>query len=136
MGVLWSNKRQKSTKKGLNKINSLKSKLKDINVTIFENNSQDLVNIFDLQSPLLSAEATIISALERNESRGAHQRADFKEENSACQFNCCVKTDDINQNIEVYRLPLKKLNNELKILVDNQIRDEDIGNKLLENSKI
>ena len=118
--------------KGLNKINSLKSKLKDVNVTIFENNSQDLVNIFDLQSSLLSAEATIISALERNESRGAHQRADFREENSTFQFNCCVKTEDINQNIEVYRLPPKKLNNELKILVDNAIRDEDIGNKLLE----
>ena len=81
---------------------------------------------------LLSAEATIISALERNESRGAHQRSDFGDKNSACQFNCCVTTKDINQNIEVYRLPLKKLNNELKILVDNAIRDEDIGNKLLE----
>ena len=43
-----------------------------------------------------------------------------------------MKTEDINQNVEVYRLPLKKLNNELKILVDNAIRDEDIGNKLLE----
>ena len=30
------------------------------------------------------------------------------DENTAYQFNCCVKTADISQNLEIYRLPLKK----------------------------
>ena len=117
--------------KGLNKINSLKTKLKNSDVRILENNSQDLVNIFDLQSSLLSAEATIISALERNESRGAHQRSDFKKSDLNYEFNCCVNIEDINQEMQICRLPLKKLNKELSLLINNAIVDEDVG-KLLE----
>ena len=117
--------------KGLDKINYLKTKFKNIDVRIVENNCQDLVNVFDLQSSLLSAEATIISALERNESRGAHQRSDFKDCISTCEFNCCVNMEDQNK-MQIFRLPLKKLNEELKILVDKATREEDIGNKLLE----
>jgi succinate dehydrogenase / fumarate reductase, flavoprotein subunit len=37
----------------------------------------DLAAAFDLQSMVLTAEATVRSALARTESRGAHQRADF-----------------------------------------------------------
>jgi len=37
----------------------------------------DLAAAFDLQSMILTAEATVRSALARTESRGAHQRADF-----------------------------------------------------------
>ena len=88
--------------------------------------------MFELQSSLLSAEATIISALERNESRGSHQRSDFIETNASFEFNCCVNVEDINNTIQINRLPLKKLNKKLKIIIENQILEEDIGNKLLE----
>ena len=119
-------------RKGLEKINCLKNKSKNIGVRILENNCQDLVNIFELKSSLCSAEATMISALERNESRGAHQRSDFIEIDSSCEFNCCVKTEDLNQKMQIFRLPLKKLNKELNILVKNATREEDVRNKLLE----
>ena len=125
-------KEEHSLRKGLEKINSLKIKSKKIDVRILENNCRDLVNIFDLQSSLCSAEATIISALERNESRGAHQRSDFNETNSYCEFNCCIDTTDTDQKIRITRLPLKNLNQELNILVKNANRDEEIKNKLLE----
>ena len=118
--------------KGLVEINFLKNKLKDINVKIQENNCQDLFQIFDLQSSIISAEATIISALERNESRGAHQRSDFTNIDSSYEFNCCVGIEELNQNIYICRSPLKKLKNELKVLVENEIRDEDFRGKLLE----
>ncbi len=119
-------------RKGLDKINYLKSKFKNICVTILENNCQDLVESFDLQSSLVSAEATIISALERNESRGAHQRSDFKEDNLDCNFNFCVERKEPNQKLQISRLPLKKLNNELKLLVDNSNKEDDASFKLLE----
>ena len=87
--------------------------------------------IFDLQSSLFSAKATIISALQRNESRGAHQRSDFPKVDPLCQFNCLVSMDD-NNNLKISKVPLKKLNEEQKLIVANAKREEDISNKLLE----
>ena len=62
---------------GLSKIEKIITKLRDIDVRIDQYNCEDLALIFDLQSSLFSAKATIVSALQRNESRGAHQRSDF-----------------------------------------------------------
>ena len=87
--------------------------------------------IFDLQSSLVSAEATIISALERNESRGAHQRDDFPILDSQFQYNCLVKMDD-NSNLKISKAPLKKLDKELKGIIANATKEEELSNKLLE----
>ena len=86
--------------------------------------------IFDLQSSLFSAKATIVSALQRNESRGAHQRSDFPLLDPLFQFNCVVSMDD--NNLKISRVPLKELNQEQKIIVKNAKREEDMRNKLLE----
>ena len=40
--------------------------------------------------------------------------------------------EELNQKIYICRSPLKKLKNELKILVENEIRDEDFRGNLLE----
>jgi len=116
---------------GLSKIEGIKTKLSDIDVRIDQHNCEDLALIFDLQSSLFSAKATIISALQRNESRGAHQRSDFPILDPLCQFNCLVSMDD-NSNLKISKVPLKELNEEQKIIVANAKREEDISNKLLE----
>ena len=87
--------------------------------------------IFDLQSSLFSAKATIISALQRNESRGAHQRSDFPLLDPLFQFNCVVSMNDDN-NLKISKIPLKELNKEQKIIVANEKKEEDIRDKLLE----
>ena len=87
--------------------------------------------IFDLQSSLISAKATIASALERNESRGAHQRSDFPKLDPLCQFNCLVSMDN-NSNLKISKIPLKELNDKQKAIIENAKREEDISNKLLE----
>ena len=69
-------KDEKLLLEGLSKIETIKNKLKNIDIRIDKYNCEDLVLIFDLQSSFYSAKATIISALQRNESRGAHQ-SDF-----------------------------------------------------------
>ena len=117
--------------KGLAKIESIKTKLKKVDVRINEYNCEDLALIFDLQSSLVSAEATIISALERNESRGAHQRDDFPILDSQFQYNCLVKMDD-NSNLKISKAPLKKLDKELKGIIANATKEEELSNKLLE----
>ena len=116
---------------GLSKIERIKTKLSDIDVRIDKYNCEDLALIFDLQSSLFSAKATIISALQRNESRGAHQRSDFPRLDPMCQFNCLVRMDD-NNNLEVFKVPLKELNEEQKVIIADAKRVEDVKNKLLE----
>jgi len=116
---------------GLSKIERIKTKFSDIDIRIDEYNCEDLALIFDLQSSLFSAEATIVSALQRNESRGAHQRSDFPILDPLYKFNCLVSMDD-NNNLKISNAPLKELNDEQKTIVINAKRDDDIRNKLLE----
>ena len=116
---------------GLSKIERIKTKLSDIDVRIDKYNCEDLALIFDLQSSLFSAKATIVSALQRNESRGAHQRSDFPGLGSLCQFNCLVSMDD-NSKLRISKIPLKELNEEQKVIVANAKREEDLRHKLLE----
>ena len=75
--------------------------------------------------------ATILSALKRNESRGAHQRSDFPLLDPLFQFNCVVSMDD-DDNLKISKVPLKELNQEQKLIVKNAKREEDMRNKLLE----
>ena len=49
----------------------------NINVRLSDFNNQDLENILDLRASLLSAEATILSTINKKERRGIHQRKDF-----------------------------------------------------------
>ena len=124
-------KNEKLLLEGLSKIESIKTKMNDIDVRIDKHNCEDLVLIFDLQSSLLSAKATIISAIEREESRGAHQRSDFPKLNPKFKFNCLVGMDE-NDNLEIFKLPLKELNKKHKNVILNATKVENFKDKLLE----
>ena len=124
-------KNEKLLLEGLSKIERIKTKLNDIDVRIDDYNCEDLALIFDLQSSLFSAKATIVSALQRKESRGAHQRSDFPILDPINQFNCLVGMD-VNSNLKISTVPLKELSEKQKIIVRNIKREEDIRNKLLE----
>ena len=124
-------KNEKLLLEGLSKIERIKNKLSDIDVRIDKYNCEDLALIFDLQSSLFSAKATIVSALQRKESRGAHQRSDFPIIDPLCEYNCLVSMDD-NCNLKISKMPLKELNEEQKAIVANAKKEEDIKNKLLE----
>jgi succinate dehydrogenase / fumarate reductase flavoprotein subunit len=47
----------------------------------------DLAHAFDLHGSLLAAQATLECALERKETRGAHNRVDFPEQDPALRVN-------------------------------------------------
>ena len=125
-------KNKKLLKEGLEKIEIIKTKLNDIDVRIDKHNCDDLTLTFDLQSSLISAEATIISALERNESRGAHQRSDFPQLNTSFEFNCLVSMNDKNSKLIISKVSLKQPNKNLKEILSYANREEDIKGKLLE----
>ena len=125
-------KNKKLLLEGLAKIGIIKNKLNNVDVRIDKYNCEDLVLIFDLQSSLISSEATIISALERDESRGAHQRSDFPKTNSSYKFNCLVRMECENSKLEISKSSLKKLNKMQKEIIENAKRNDDIKGKLLE----
>ncbi len=134
--IMWENcgviKSKDLLNNGLEKIRIIQTKLKDIDIRIDEHSCEDLALIFDLQSSLISAEATILSALERKESRGAHQRSDFQETETSSEFNCLIQMDLTSQELKVSKSPLKKLTKPLQNLVNGADREVNFKNKLLE----
>ena len=134
--IMWEfcgvTKDEHQLKTGLDKINVLKIKSKDIDVRIDKYNCDDLIQLFDFQSSLLTAKATILSAIQRKESRGAHQRNDFKETKESCEFNCLVEYNPQKDELNVFKNPIKLLNKELQKLVSKSNRETSIKNKLLE----
>ena len=68
--------------------------------------SYGLINLLNLKASILCAKTTIISALERKESRGAHQRSDFNETNYKNDFNYIIYLEN-NKEI-VLKISIKK----------------------------
>ena len=118
--------------KGLEEINALKNRLNYADIRIYENSCEDLASIFDLQSSLISAEATIISADDRKESRGAHQRSDYPETLSSCKYNCLISLNEGKKGLDIIRAPLKRVTPKLYDLLRKEVRDYDVKGKLLE----
>lgn len=54
---------------------------------------EDVAHAFDLRSMIVSSRATLVSALERRESRGAHHRSDFPEMDASEQVNLIYRPD-------------------------------------------
>ena len=112
------------------KIKDLKILSQDIDVRVCDNNFNDLVSIFDLKSSLICAEATIVSALNRLESRGAHNRKDYPIIDSNSEFNNIIKLE--NDNLNLHTKISKKPNNHLSKFLNNCENELNLEEKLLE----
>jgi succinate dehydrogenase / fumarate reductase flavoprotein subunit len=64
--------------RGLTAIDAIVESAVDVDVSPNEEGWADLGHLFDLQAALTTARATLLGALERRESRGAHQRSDHR----------------------------------------------------------
>ena len=85
---------------------------------------------FDLEGSIMSAEATIIGAIARKESRGAHQRDDYKEMNADFDANFKIKLN--NTALEVTKEKLKPLTKKLHSIVNSTKEIIDFKGMLLE----
>ncbi len=117
--------------KGLKEINQLKIALNDVDVRITSEDISDLTLAFELEASIMSAEATMISALERKESRGSHQRSDYKEKLSSNGFNIRVSLSDQKQ-LEINRTETIDPRNELKAIIENTEKVKNFKGKLIE----
>jgi succinate dehydrogenase / fumarate reductase, flavoprotein subunit len=64
----------------------------------------DLANLFDLRAGLLAAEATVRGAIERRETRGAHNRSDFPQIDDALKVNFYTRLDE--DRMEIWSEPV------------------------------
>ena len=67
----------KKLEEGLQKIQHLKESAKSLDVRPDSEGYEDLMLAFDLEGSIMSAEATVLGAQARKESRGSHQRGDY-----------------------------------------------------------
>jgi succinate dehydrogenase / fumarate reductase flavoprotein subunit len=72
---------------GLAELEAIEGRMRDIGVHPDIAGFQDLAHAFDLKSAVLAARATIEGALERRETRGAHNRSDFPALDESLQVN-------------------------------------------------
>ena len=72
---------------GLSALDEIEARLVDLGVHPDISSFRDLAHAFDLRSSALAARATLECALERRETRGCHNRADFPELDPEQQVN-------------------------------------------------
>jgi succinate dehydrogenase / fumarate reductase flavoprotein subunit len=70
---------QTGLRRGLERVAELRDLAGEVDVRPTSEGYADLAHALDLRASLLAAEATLLGALTRNESRGAHQRRDHPE---------------------------------------------------------
>jgi succinate dehydrogenase / fumarate reductase flavoprotein subunit len=77
-------------RQGLAEIEALRETAADVDVRPGAEGWTDLAHALDLRAGLVAAEATVRGAIERRESRGAHNRSDYPELDPALQRNFYV----------------------------------------------
>ncbi len=133
--IMWENcgvvRSGERLKEGLEKINKLKESLKNLDVRPDSQGYEDLMLAFDLEGSIMSAETTILGAIERKESRGAHQRSDHKEIKSEFDANFTITLDQ-DFVLKIRKESLKNMPEELKAIVNNTEEITDFDGMLLE----
>ena len=124
-------KSEKKLKKGLSEIANLKEASQDLDVRPDSEGYQDLMLAFDLQASLISSEATLLSALTREESRGAHQREDFEDIDKKFNVNMKVEFDN-NENLLLTKEHTPSLKKEHQSLIAKTKEIDNFEGMLLE----
>lgn len=116
---------------GLSKISELENAAKDLDVRPDSEGFEDLMLAFDLDGSILSAKATILGAIERKESRGAHQRTDFTKLDDKFKVNFITKLNS-NNELEISKKELEPVSPELKKIIETTDNIKNFEGKLLE----
>lgn len=133
--IMWEHcgvvRNENMLQKGLQRINSLKESLKDLDVRPDSEGFEDLMLAFDLEGSIMSAEATIMGGIARKESRGAHQRSDFKKTDTDFDANFKIKLQD-EAVLKIVKEQLQPLPKELETIVNRTKKITDFKGMLLE----
>ena len=115
---------------GRRELDEVRSVLADVDVRPGAEGWSDLAHALDLRGGLLAAEATMLGAQERRETRGAHNRSDFPALDPEFQTNFHVRLD--GERLSIERRPVPAAPPELDELVRTAPGVEPAGDRLLE----
>ena len=90
---------------------------------------QDLALALDLRSSLMSAEASVLGAIERRETRGAHNRSDYPETDPALKVNFINRLDD-DGKLMVFPRSVNPIAEDLQAWIDDE--EFELAGRLLE----
>ena len=124
-------KNEKKLIKGLSEIDSLKEASKNLDVRPDSEGHQDLMLALDLEASLVSSEATLMSALSRKESRGAHQREDFIDLSEDENVNVRIELEE-DKKIKLIKDPIPTLKKELENIIKKTNEISNFEGMLLE----
>ncbi|MGD1848016.1 MAG: FAD-binding protein [Salibacteraceae bacterium] len=133
--IMWEHcgvvRTEDKLEEGLRRIEKLKISVKLLDVRPDSEGFEDLMLAFDLEGAIMAAEATILGAKARKESRGAHQRADYIDTHKEHEVNYTIRLE-ANRKLVLGKEKLKPLTDELRSLVDDTDEITDFEGMLLE----
>ncbi len=133
--IMWAHcgvvRSEEKLQQGLSKIDELEDAAKHLDVRPDSEGFEDVMLAFDLEGSILSAKATILGAIERKESRGAHQRTDFTEIKNEMKVNFISKLNGDNQ-LEITKKELEPISEDLKKVIETTDKIKSFKGKLLE----
>jgi succinate dehydrogenase flavoprotein subunit len=116
--------------RGLDRVAQLRELAADVDVRPTSEGYGDLAHALDLRASLAAAEATLLGALARIESRGAHQRRDHPELSPELRVNFRVRADADGQ-LTATTDPVPPIPSGLRAWVD-ATEDVSVAGRLLE----
>lgn len=132
--TMWENcgvvRSEERLKNGLEQIAKIKTVLDDMDVRPSSEGYKDLAIALDLRASLVVAEATILSAMQRRESRGAHQRYDYPNLDPILKVNFVTRLDK-EGDLHVMSKPVPEVSPELAEWVQEE-KELSLQGRLLE----
>ena len=119
-------------REGLTKLERLKVAANGVDIRPGQEGWAELAHLLDLRAGLLTAEATLRGALQRTESRGAHQRSDFAELDPNLQVNFYVRRAPESGRLEILKEPVPPVPGDLARWVADKKKLEVAAERLLE----
>ena len=101
--TMWENcgvvRSEDKLQQALIDIAQLRERAKNLDVRPSSEGYQDLALALDLKASLASAEASVRGAIERKESRGAHQRTDYPDTDPYLKVNFVIQLNEHGEQI-------------------------------------
>ena len=121
---------QDGLRRGLDRVAELRELAGQVDVRPTSEGYADLAHALDLRASLVTAEATLLGALARSESRGAHQRSDHPELSPELRVNFQTRAD-ADGRLRTAGRPVPPVPSELRRWVDSG-EDLTTAGRLLE----
>ena len=115
---------------GLEELKELKNLLPDLDVRPDSEGYLDLMLAYDLKGSIMAAEATILGAIHRKESRGSHQRSDYVKNDENFNLNYVIKLE--NNSLKIEEKKLSKISKRLRNSINKTKKIKNFKGMLLE----